>query len=45
MITWTDHKPSIEYLSKQPVWHNKDLIIAVCVGAVVGIMFGLIISL
>jgi hypothetical protein len=45
MITWTDHKPTIEYLKKQPIWHGKDLFYAVCFGFSLGIIVGLIISL
>ena len=39
---WDNLSPQMqEYLKKQPVWHDRDLIKAAVVGAVIGFILGL----
>jgi hypothetical protein len=42
---WYDSLPAStkEYLSKQPIWHDRDLAKAFAVGILVGIVIGAII--
>lgn len=42
MNNWTNHKPTIEWLKGQPLWHTKDMTYAVLVGIVIGLVIGLL---
>ncbi len=42
---WTDHKVTQEWLQKQAIWHDKDMVKCGAVCFVIGTIFGLIISL
>lgn len=42
-MSWTDHETTKIWLSKQAIWHGKDMWMAFAVGAVVGIVIGLLI--
>ena len=33
-----------EYLKRQPIWHDRDLYIAIAIGAVVGFVVGLVVG-
>lgn len=41
---WHDDLPEStkKYLNSQPLWHDQDLAVAVCIGLVVGFVFGYI---
>lgn len=41
---WYDNLPEAtkQYLSSQPVWHDRDMFVALAIGLVVGLVIGLI---
>ena len=45
MKHWTDHQPTLAWLSKQPLWHDKDMFKCGAVCFILGIIAGLIVSL
>ena len=44
-VSWTNHKPTVEWLQKQSIWDDKDMIICGAVCFTLGIIAGLIASL
>jgi hypothetical protein len=37
---WPFHRPSYEWMKKQPIWHDSDMWIALCFGAFLGFLTG-----
>ena len=40
MSNWTDHKPTIEWLKGQPIWHTKELVVVGILCLVIGFCVG-----
>ena len=44
-VTWTNHKATQEWLAKQSIWNDKDMIGCGAFCFILGLIFGLVVSL